>query len=71
MKLDPVPWSKGLVAVGPLSERVSYLSVDPNYADPNLLPLSLRIFRARFLRESFRFEWPRQESDFAIDVLEQ
>jgi hypothetical protein len=44
---------------------------DPNHADPNLLPLSLRLFRARFLRELFRFEWLRQESDLAIDVLEQ
>jgi hypothetical protein len=33
----------------------SVLSFDPNHPDPNLRPLSLRIFRARFLRELFRF----------------
>jgi hypothetical protein len=49
----------------------SSLGFDPNRTNPDLLPLSLRIFRARFLRELFRFEWLRQESDLAIDVLEQ
>jgi len=48
-----------------------YLGRNSNHTNPNLLPLSLRIFRARFLRESFRFEWLRQEGDLAVDVFEK
>jgi hypothetical protein len=49
----------------------SLLGFDPNRTDPIFLALLLWIFRARFLRELFRFEWLRQERDLAIDVLEQ
>ncbi len=47
------------------------LRFDPNHTHPNPFPLSLRIFRSRFLRELFRFEGFRQEGDLAVDVIEQ
>jgi hypothetical protein len=37
---------------------------------PNLFPLSLRIFRARFLRESLRFKRLRQRHYCSIDVVD-
>ena len=48
------------MALGPFSES-SYLRLDSHYTNLNLLLLSLRIFRARFLRELFRFEWLRRK----------